>query len=45
MMPAIAAGITDKLMGMEDIVLMINDAEMKETIQKRAALLSVPQSS
>jgi len=43
--PAIAAGLTDKLMEMKDIVTLIDDAEMKATIQKRGALLSVPQSN
>jgi IS1 family transposase len=41
--PAMAAGLTDKLMEMTDIVALIDDAEMKATIQKRGALLSVPQ--
>jgi IS1 family transposase len=43
--PAMAAGITDKLMEMKDIVALMDDAEMKATIQKRAAMLSVPQSN
>ena len=43
--PAMAAGLTDKLMSMENIVALIDDAEMKATIQKRTALLSVPQSN
>ena len=43
--PAMAAGLTDKLMEMTDIVALIDDAEMKATIQKRAALLSLPQSN
>jgi IS1 family transposase len=43
--PAVAAGITDKLMEMKDIVALMDDAEMKATIQKRAAMLSVPQSN
>jgi IS1 family transposase len=43
--PAMAAGLTRKLMDMKDIVALIDDAEMKVTIQKRGALLSVPQSN
>ncbi len=43
--PAMAGGLTDKLMSMEDIVALIDDAEMKATIQKRGAILSVPQSN
>jgi hypothetical protein len=33
--PAMAAGITDKLMEMKDIVALIDDAEMKAVVQKR----------
>ena len=43
--PAMAAGLTDKLMEMKDIVALIDDAEMKATIQRRGAFLSVPQSN
>lgn len=43
--PAMAAGLTDKLMEMKDIVALIDDAEMKATIQKRGAVLSVPHSN
>jgi len=43
--PAMAAGITDKLMEMKDIVALIDDAEMKAVVQKRGAMLSVPQSN
>jgi IS1 family transposase len=42
--PAMAAGLTDKLMEMSDIVRLIDDAEMAATVQKRAALLGLPQS-
>lgn len=38
--PAMAAGLTDKLMDMGDIVRLMDDAEMKSTIQKRSALLA-----
>jgi hypothetical protein len=43
--PAMAAGLTGKLMEMKDIVAQIDDAEMRATIQKRGAMLSVPQSN
>jgi len=43
--PAMAAGLTDKLMEMNDIVALIDDAEMKAVVQKRGAILSVPQSN
>ena len=43
--PAMAAGLTDKLIEMKDIVNLMDDAEMKATIQKRAGMLSVPQSN
>jgi hypothetical protein len=43
--PAMAARITDKLMEMKDIVALIDDAEMKAVVQKRGAMLSVPQSN
>ncbi len=43
--PAMAAGLTDKLMDMEDIAGMIEDAAMQETIQKRTATLGLPQSN
>lgn len=43
--PAMAVGITDKLLEMKDIVALMDDAEMKATVQKRAAMLSVPQSN
>jgi hypothetical protein len=43
--PAMAAGITDKLMEMKDIVALMDDAEMKAVVQKRGAMLSVPHSN
>ncbi len=43
--PAMAAGLTDKLMEMTDIATMIEDAAMRRTIQKRTAALGLPQSN
>jgi IS1 family transposase len=43
--PAMAAGLTDKLMDMAEIATMIEDAAMRATIQKRTAALSLPQSN
>jgi hypothetical protein len=45
MTPAMAAGLTDKLMDMTEVAQLIDDDEMRATIQKRAALLSLPQSN
>jgi hypothetical protein len=45
MTPAMAAGLTDKMMEMTEIARLIDDAEMRATIQKRAALLAPPQSN
>lgn len=45
MTPAMAAGLTDKLMDLGDIVRLIDDAEMKATIEARSALLASPQSN
>jgi IS1 family transposase len=43
--PAMAAGMTDKLMDMADVARLIDDAEMRATIQQRAAALALPQSN
>ena len=43
--PAMAAGLTDKLMDMADVARLIDDAEMRATIQQRAALFALPQSN
>jgi IS1 family transposase len=43
--PAMAAGLTNKLMEMEDVARLIDDDEMRATIQKRAAFLALPQSN
>jgi hypothetical protein len=40
-----AAGLTDKLMDMSHVARLIDDAEMRATIQQRAALLALPQSN
>jgi hypothetical protein len=40
-----AAGLTDKLMDMADVARLIDDAEMRATIQKRSELLALPQSN
>ena len=45
MTPAMAAGLTDKLMDMKDIAAMIEDAAMRATIQRRVATLALPQSN
>jgi hypothetical protein len=45
MTPAIAAGLTGQVMEMSDLARLIDDAEMRATIQKRAALLALPQSN
>jgi len=45
MTPAMAAGLTDKLMEMEDVARLIDDAEMRATVQKRVAALALPQSN
>jgi hypothetical protein len=45
MTPAMAAGLTDKLMDMADVVRLIDDAEMRAIVQKRVALLALPQSN
>jgi len=40
-----AAGLTGQLMEMSGLARLIDDAEMRDTIQKRAALLAPPQSN
>jgi hypothetical protein len=45
MTPAMAAGLTGQVMEMSDLAVLIDDAEMRATIQKRAALLALPQSN
>ena len=43
--PAMAAGLTDKLMDMEQVARLIDDTEMRATVQKRLAILDLPQSN
>lgn len=43
--PAMAAGLTDKLMDMSDIVRLMDDAEITAVIHRRSALLVAPQSN
>jgi len=45
MTPAMAVGLTDRLMDMGDIVRLIDDTEMKATIQARSALFAASQSN
>jgi hypothetical protein len=45
MTPAMAAGLTGQVMEMGDLADLIDDVEMRTTIQKRAALLALPQSN
>jgi len=43
--PAMAAGLTDKLMEMETVATLIDDDEMRATVQKRLAMMDLPQSN
>jgi IS1 family transposase len=43
--PAMAAGITHKIMEITDIVTLIDNAEMRSLTQRRADMLSSPQSN
>ena len=43
--PAMAAGLTDRIMKMADVAQLIDDAAMRATIQKRVAALALPQSN
>ena len=42
--PAMAAGITDRFDSFEDIVGLMDDAEVRATIQRRQAVLALPHS-
>ena len=43
--PAMAAGLTDKPMDLVDVTRLIDDAEMRLTIQQRVAALALPPSN
>jgi IS1 family transposase len=43
--PAMAAGLTDKPMDLVDVTRLIDDAEMRVTIQQRVAALALPPSN
>jgi hypothetical protein len=43
--PAMAAGLTTRTMEMADVVNLIDNAEMKATVQKRVAALGLPHSN
>jgi hypothetical protein len=43
--PAMAAGLTARTMEFADIVNLMDDAEMRATVQKRVAVLGLPQSN
>jgi IS1 family transposase len=43
--PAMAAGLTDKLMDMANIARMVDDASMRATIDRRVTALALPQSN
>src|ERR1700730_1608506 len=45
MTPAMADGLNGKLMEMTDVAQLIDDAEMRATVQKRVAALALPQST
>jgi hypothetical protein len=43
--PAMAAGLTDKPMDLVDVTRLIDDVEMRLTIQQRVAALALPPSN
>jgi IS1 family transposase len=45
MTPAMAAGVSDRLWSMEDIVTLIDNAEVQAVARKRGAILNVPHSN
>jgi IS1 family transposase len=45
MTPAMAAGLTEKLMDLADVARSIDDAEMRAIVHKRVAALALPQSN
>jgi len=43
--PATAAGLTTKLMSWEDVIAIMDEAEVEATRQRREAMLEMPQSN
>jgi hypothetical protein len=43
--PAMAAGLTDKLMDMTEVARLIDGAELQAIIRKRASAFAPPQSN
>jgi hypothetical protein len=43
--PAMAAGLTTKLMGLEDIIAIMDTAELNALHQRREAMLEMPYSN
>jgi hypothetical protein len=43
--PAMAAGVTDRLWSMEDVVTLIDNADVRSLVQRRTAALAVPYSN
>jgi hypothetical protein len=43
--PAMAAGVSDRLWSLEDIVTLVDNAEIQAIAHKRAELLASPQSN
>jgi hypothetical protein len=43
--PALAAGVTDRLWSMEDVVTLLDNAEVRAVAQKRSTVLASPHSN